>query len=164
MNPIYLDIHLVVNHVPIIGVAFVALLLLIALIARNIFTQKVALWLMAVCALVALIALLSGKEADHLIKSVADISPQYLHEHESIAELSSYTVFLTGGLALLGVLFGKRPVLFRAVVFGVFALSLLCTGLFILTGYLGGQIRHSEIRTDLALHLPIRAIQLGVMG
>src|SRR5712691_11315179 len=160
----YLDIHLIVNHISIVGVAFITLLLLIAMVSRNIFTQKVALWLMVGCALAALVALLSGKQADHLVKNVADVSKQYLHEHEDVAELSSYTIFLTGGLALLGLLFSKRQVLFRAIVYGVLALGVLCSALFVLTGYLGGQLRHPEIRSDLALHLPLRAIQLSVVG
>src|SRR6266567_7453446 len=107
MNPIYLDIHLIVNHIPILGVAFVALLLLIALFFKNTFMQKVSLWFLVGCAVFAAVALLSGKEADHLIKSVPDISPAYLHAHEQIADLSTYTVWFTGGLALIGLLLSK---------------------------------------------------------
>jgi YVTN family beta-propeller protein len=41
-----IEIHLILNHIPILGVAFVSLYLLIATIFNNTFMQKVSLWIL----------------------------------------------------------------------------------------------------------------------
>lgn len=160
-----IEIHLILNHIPIIGVALVGVYLFIGIIFKNIFMQKVSLWLLLSLALVTVAVYFSGLGAEAPAKSLPNVSSTYLQLHEKVARIATITIVLIGGIILLGlVLLKNRDQLFTYFVRGVFAMTLLSTGLFILTGYLGGQITHSEIRSTLAEGISTRAITLGVIA
>ncbi|HEY6286334.1 MAG TPA: hypothetical protein VIX20_11770, partial [Ktedonobacteraceae bacterium] len=159
------EIHLILNHIPILGVAFVSLYLLIATIFKNTFMQKVSLWILLGVALVTIVVYLSGLRAETPVESLPNASKALLQLHEKVARISSVTIWAIAGITFLGLIFlrGKEQ-LFQYFVRGILAMTLLSTGLFILTGYLGGQITHSEIRSTLAVGLPTRSITLGVVA
>jgi YVTN family beta-propeller protein len=160
-----IEIHLILNHIPIIGVAFVSLYLLIATIFKNTFMQKVSLWILLCVALLTIAVYLSGLGAETPVKSLPNVSKSYLQLHEKVARIASMTIWAIGGITLLGLisLRGKEQ-LFKYFVRGILAMTLLSTGLFILTGYLGGQITHSEIRSSTAEELSTRSLTLGVVA
>lgn len=163
MNSI--EIHLILNHIPILGVAFVSLYLLIAIIFKNMFMQKVSLWILLGVALLTIAVYLSGLKAETPVESLPNTSKAFLQLHEKVARISSMTIWAIGGITFLGLAFlRKKQQLFKYFVRGILAMTLLSTGLFILTGYLGGQISHSEIRSTLAEGLSTRAITLGVVA
>jgi YVTN family beta-propeller protein len=160
-----IEIHLILNHIPILGVAFVSVYLLIAIIFKNTFMQKVSLWILLCVALLTIAVYLSGLGAETPVKSLPNVSKAYLQLHEKVARISSMTIWAIGGITLLGlVLLRGREQLFKYLVRGILVMTLLSTGLFILTGYLGGQITHSEIRSTLAEGLSTRSITLGVVA
>ena len=163
MNSI--EIHLILNHIPILGVAFVSLYLLIATIFKNTFMQKVSLWILLGVALVTIAVYLSGLRSETPVESLPNASKAMLQLHEKVARISSLTIWAIAGITFLGLTFlrGKEQ-LFQYFVRGILAMTLLSTALFILTGYLGGQITHSEIRSTLAVGLPTRSITLGVVA
>ena len=163
MNSI--EIHLILNHIPILGVAFVSLYLMIATIVKNTFMQKVSLWILLSVALVTIIVYLSGLRAETPVESLPNASKALLQLHEKVARISSLTIWAIAGITLLGLTFlrGKEQ-LFQYFVRGILAMTLLSTALFILTGYLGGQVTHSEIRSTLAVGLSTRSITLGVVA
>jgi YVTN family beta-propeller protein len=160
-----IEIHLILNHIPILGVAFVSLYLLIATIFKNTFMQKVSLWILLGVALLTIAVYLSGLGAETPVESLSNVSKVYLQLHEKVARISSMTIWAIGGITVLGLVFLRRKEqLFKYFVRGILAMTLLSTGLFILTGYLGGQITHSEIRSTLAEGLSTRSITLGVVA
>ena len=160
-----IEIHLILNHVPIIGMAFISLYLFIALCFRQLFMQKVSLWLLVGLAVLTVAVYLSGLGAEEPAKAVPGVSIAYLQLHEKVARLATLTVCFIGGITLLGlVLLRKRVRLFTYFARGIFAMTLLGTALFILTGYLGGQITHTEIRSSLAQGLSTRTITLGIIA
>lgn len=163
MNSI--EIHLILNHIPILGIAFISLYLLIALCFKQLFIQKVSLWLLVGLAVLTVAVYLSGLGAEEPAKAVPGVSIAYLQLHEKVARLATLTVCFIGGMTLLGlILLSKRVQLFTYFVRGIFAMTLLSTALFILTGYLGGQITHTEIRSSLAQGLSTRTITLGIIA
>ncbi len=163
MNSI--EIHLILNHIPILGVAFVSLYLVIATIVKNTFMQKVSLWILLGVALVTIIVYLSGLRAETLVESLPNASKALLQLHEKVARISSLTIWAIAGITLLGLTFLRsKEQLFQYFVRGILAMTLLSTSLFILTGYLGGQVTHSEIRSTLAVGLSTRSITLGVVA
>src|SRR5215472_9270478 len=160
-----IEIHLILNHIPILGVAFVSLYLLIATIFKNAFMQKVSLWLLLWVALLTIAVYLSGLGAETPVKSLPKVSNAYLQLHEKVARIASVTIWAIGGITLFGLVFLRRKEhLFKYFVRGILAMTLLSTGLFVLTGYLGGQITHSEIRSTPVEGLSTRSITLGVVA
>ncbi|MFL5660140.1 MAG: hypothetical protein ACJ8BW_02180 [Ktedonobacteraceae bacterium] len=82
-----------------------------------------------------------------------------------MARIATVTTCAIGGIAFLSVVvLRNRDELFKYFIRGIFAMTLLSTALFTLTGYLGGQIRHTEISSTLAEGLPTRTITIGVTG
>ena len=119
--------------------------------AKNTFLQKVSLYFLIAFAIISIAVYVSGLGSEDLVKTLPGVSKSYLQLHEKVARISSLTVWFVGGLTVLGLAFLRgREQLFSYFVRGIFAMSLLCTGLFVLTGYLGGQITHAEIRSTLA--------------
>ena len=160
-----IEIHLILNHIPMIGVAFVSAELLIGLVWKNTFLQKVSLCFLIAFAIISIAVYVSGLGSEDLVKTLPGVSKTYLQLHEKVARISSLTVWFVGGLTVLGLAFLRgREQLFSYFVRGIFAMSLLCTGLFVLTGYLGGQITHAEIRSTLAQGLSTRTLSIGVVG
>ena len=130
-----IEIHLILNHIPILGVAFVSLYLVIATIVKNTFMQKVSLWILLGVALVTIIVYLSGLRAETLVESLPNASKALLQLHEKVARISSLTIWAIAGITLLGLTFLRsKEQLFQYFVRGILAMTLLSTALFILTG------------------------------
>ncbi len=149
MNVVHL--HLILNHVPALGVVFAGLLLGIALWHRSAQFQRVALVMMVGCALVAIAVYLTGKGAEDTVEHITGVSEAAIDRHEDAAVASVVAIGVLGGLALVGVLlFRKATAVPTAFAAGLLALTLTTTGLFAWAGYLGGQIRHSELGGSVA--------------
>jgi uncharacterized membrane protein len=140
-------IHLILNHVPIVGVAFVSLLLSIGLIFRNTFTQKVSLLFLVLIAAVTAIVYLSGDGAARAVQGLPGVTTDLIRAHESIARIALVITGFLGALAFFGLaLYWKRDKLPALFISGVLLVSLVTTGIMVWTGLLGGEIRHTEIR------------------
>ena len=140
-------IHLILNHVPIVGVAFVSLLLTIALVFRNTFTQKISLLFLVLIAAVTAIVYLSGDGASDAVQGLPGVTNAVVNAHESIARIALIITGFLGALAFFGLaLYWKRDKLPALFVSGVLLVSLVTTGIMVWTGLLGGEIRHTEIR------------------
>jgi uncharacterized membrane protein len=148
-------IHLLLTHVPIVGVAFVTALLLIGIIFRNTFTQRVSLLFLVFCAAVTVVVYQTGDGAADVAKNLPDVSQSMIHTHEDIARISSFILWAIGGIALLGLFFfRKRDKFPHYFIVGVLTLSIIATCFFAYTGYLGGLIRHSEVRPTSHIVIP----------
>ena len=127
--------------------------------------QKISLWILLGVALMTIGVYLSGLRAEVPVESLPNASKALLQLHEKVARISSLTIWAIAGITLLGLTFlrGKEQ-LFQNFVRGILAMTLLSTGLFILTGYLGGQIAHPEFRSTVGEGLSTRYITLGVVA
>jgi uncharacterized membrane protein len=144
-------LHLILNHVPALGVVFAGLLLGTALWHRSPQFQRVALAMMVGSALVAVPVYLTGDGAEEAVEHIAGVADAAIDRHEDAAAASAVAIAILGGLALAGVVVFRRatgvPTVFAA---GLLVLTLTTTGLFAWTGYLGGQIRHTELGGSVA--------------
>ena len=145
MNEAHL--HLLVNHLPVIGTLFSIALLAWALIRRSPELTRVALGFFVLAAITGLVAYLTGEPAEHLVEEMAGISEPALEEHEETALLATillgaYGVFALGAL----VYFRGRRALSRGFATIALLLSLVPMGMMAYTAYLGGEVRHPEIR------------------
>lgn len=140
-------VHLILTHVPIAGTVIAGILFGVAVRWRNVQFQRLALAFLLVFALVTIPVYFSGESAEDTVKRVPGVLKTAIESHEHAATAAFVTMEALGGLALLGLAVfwwsSTLPSAFTAIVL-VAVLSV--TGLFTWTGYLGGQIRHSEIR------------------
>jgi uncharacterized membrane protein len=114
---------------------------------------------MAVCAIPVF---LTGEPAEEMVEGLPGVSEALIEAHEEAAELAIWVMEALGLLSLLAFFIKFKTESTNKTVMGIaFALSLLTFGLMARTGYLGGQIRHTEIRTGAAANVPAGEILGG---
>ncbi len=133
-------------HVPIVVTPTALLLLAWGAVRQSRELQSAALAMFLLCAVANVVSKQSGERAEDQLEHRVDVSfgnEALQHEHEEMAEKATAVGLLLGALSLWGML-RSRPS--TALLASQLALGLVATGLLAYTGYLGGQIRHSEIR------------------
>lgn len=142
-------VHIMLNHIPVIGVLFCSLLFIISVILKNIQFQRISMVLMLLVALSAIPVFLTGEPTEHVIEDIPTVSKQHIEEHEESAIASLIVMEILGGLSLLGLILSRKQNSLNGFVKnGVIIVSLAASLLFAYTAYLGGHIRHTEIRPD----------------
>lgn len=160
-------LHLMMNHVPVMGVVFGFLVALIGGIARSKVAVRVGLIMLVASGLIAVPVYLTGDSAEELVEHLPGVSEAVIDQHQSAATLSLVFAGVSGALALLTLLFslslepsrsssGKELVARNSITPKVpgtlFVVTMLVTLLggasMIRTANLGGQIRHTEIRAS----------------
>ena len=141
------EAHLSLNHVPIVGLLFGLVFMLIGVRRNSVQAIRAALQTFVVVGLIAAVTGISGLVAADILSTAQWLDANAVHAHE-VAGIT--TVILISGLAsfALFVLFSLRrtPAISRAVTMSLFALALAGLGSALWTAYLGGRIRHSELR------------------
>lgn len=140
-------VHLVFNHIPVIGVPFGVLLLLVALGRKSEELKKVSLGSFIVIALLTLPAYFTGEPAEGIVRNLSDVSKAMIEEHETAALFSILALELLGVVSLIGLVLsrGSKP-LPRWFVMTCLILSLATGAMMARTANLGGQVHHPEIR------------------
>lgn len=142
-------IHLILNHVPILGTYFGIALLVLALMRRSDELNRVALGVFVVAALFTIPVYLTGQPAEHAIEGAPGLSEAVIGPHENAAKIALIASEALGILALGGLLFfRRREPLPHWLPQTSLALSLLVGVWLGYTGLLGGQVRHTEVRPD----------------
>jgi len=159
-----LEVHLAINHIPIVGTACTLLLLLIGLTFRNTFVQKIALWFLLILTAVTIVTYFAGDQAGDLITRLSATSRQLLHMHAQLARTALLAMAFVGGCSLVCLLFARFQNFFNYCTRAIFAMTAVCMVLFILTGYLGGQLAYEEIRSPLTQNLSTNIITLVVVS
>lgn len=154
-------LHLILNHMPILGTAFGSLLLLLGLIKKSPDLKKTGLLFFVIAALVTIPTFYSGRASPRIVKELPGVTRPFIHDHAEAGEYAFIVVGILGALSLLGLILSCRASSERNWVYLVcFVLSLPVGAAMARTAYLGGQIRHTEIRSDFVPpppHLPTSA-------
>ena len=147
MNPAH--VHLILNHIPLIGMGFTLLLLIVAIIRKSNELTNVALIFTVLVALWAIPVYLSGEPAEEVVEDLPGISEQMIEEHEEQAEVAFIFTEVAGVLALISLIarrfsnnIGQKLTILTLLVL------LVSGGLMAWTANLGGKINHPEIRSD----------------
>ena len=144
MNIVHL--HLLLNHVPIIGAVIGVLILAVALLRRNSDIVKLALGLFALIGAASIVVFLTGEPAEELVERLPDFSETITERHEEAALVATIAMGAVGAVAMLFLaMFRNRP-LARWAAPLTLVLALGATGLMGYAANLGGQVRHTEIR------------------
>ena len=157
-------LHLVTNHIPIVGVPFALAILLIGIWRNSNEIKAVSFLIFAVLGLVTIAVFLLGQGGEDFVEDLAGVSHDAIEDHEGVAKFALGSVLLTaaaaafalvryGGLRLLGPRFRKtvdadaqtQPSAFPTwIVLAVLVIALVTSGILGYTGRLGGKIRHPE--------------------
>jgi uncharacterized membrane protein len=145
MSPAHL--HLMLNHVPVLGVIFGLGLLIQGLRRRSEELKRAALGVFVIVGLLAIPVYLSGESAADAVKSLPGVTGPIVERHDNAAAAAFTGMLALGGMALAGLLrFRGARVAPGWFIPSILAVSLLVSALMGWTAYLGGQIRHTEIR------------------
>jgi hypothetical protein len=146
MSPVHL--HLLLNHIPVVGSLFVLALLTVALVRAPSSIARTALWTSATLGVVALAVYFTGEPAEHAVEHLPGVSEPLIEQHEELALVATTMIVVFGALSL-GVLavFRGRALPRWAIIGGLLGM-LAVTGVMAWTANLGGQIRHTEIRAE----------------
>lgn len=143
------NIHLALNHFPIVGLIIAVVLLLAGVLLKQQVLARAALAMTFVLALIAIPVNASGEEAEEVLEHSPyemQVSHDVIHEHEEAAE-SAFYLMLAVGVMALGAFFLLRRNHPRATLATWITLitMVVVAGLMVRVGHLGGEIRHPEI-------------------
>lgn len=149
MSPVH--IHLLLNHVPVIGTLVAIALLAWALLRRNPALTRASLGMFVVFALAGIVVYLTGEPAEHLVEDLPGVSHDAIEAHEEAAFLATALLGGLGALALGGLVALRRaPSVPRGFAILTLGFSLLPATAMGWTANLGGKIRHTEIAAPAA--------------
>jgi drug/metabolite transporter (DMT)-like permease len=139
------QVHLGLNHIPVIMMALAAVILGISMVIRNDSVSKTALWIFVGAGLFCIPVYLSGEGAEETVEKIAGISESMIEEHEDIAKWALAGCSITGFLSLLALLtYSRLSAIFKPA---LMAISIITSVILIRTAHEGGLIRHSELNT-----------------
>jgi len=141
-------VHLIINHIPVIGIGLLILLFIGAIVRKNKGLITVALAFIILISLATIPVYLTGEPAEEVVEDMPGISEELIEEHEEQAEIAFILVEVAGGLALITLIarrysdkLGQRLVILTLLVL------IVSGGLIGWTANLGGKIHHEEIRS-----------------
>ncbi len=141
--------HLVLNHLPII----VPMIGLLVMLGGHIFqgeaVKRTAYFIFIFGALATIPAFATGEGAEETIENIPGISEQLIKTHEEMADTFAILSYLLGAISLLGLWANLQKKSFANLL--SFATMIFCVVVLFFakqTGTTGGEIRHTEIRTD----------------
>lgn len=141
-------IHLMLNHVPVIGAPFLLLLLGIGLARGSRELVTVSLALVVGLALATGLVYLTGEPAEELVEHAPWFRDSLLKTHEEQAMIALVAMLVTGALAGVAIALRNRQgpgAWLPRVVWGGLAVSVALLGW---VSWSGGQIRHDELRSQ----------------
>jgi len=143
----YAHLHLMINHIPVIGLGFAAALLIYAMAKKNEELKKASLWAFLIIALAAIPVNITGEMSEDAVEKLPGVSEAIIEKHDHMAFLALIGMEILGVIAAAGLLISRRGgIINRSVMVALLVVSIAAAGLVGNTAYLGGQIRHTEIR------------------
>ena len=142
-------VHLMLNHIPILGPMLVLVLLAWAIGRRDWSAARLALMFTIFIGVVSIPVYLSGEPAEHALEDLRTLPEATVESHEEAA------VWAFAGLEALAlfaaaVLWKGRngQVPSRTLLMAFAVVTLVVTVATVRTAYLGGQITHTELAPD----------------
>jgi len=147
------QIHLALTHIPVIGIIFGVFILAFALIRKSEELKVFSLGFLVLVALTVIPVYISGESAEELVEHLPGVSENIIEEHEHFVIIPMIVLLLTGAVALVGLLLYKfKNMIHTGTMALLLILSLVTSGLMAKAAHLGGEIRHTEIRSDFKIN------------
>jgi hypothetical protein len=148
MNLSPAHLHLILNHIPILGtLLFAPLVLIWGLVRRSRDVTITGLLLAVILAVSAIPIYLTGEPAEEQLENQPWFDKDRAHTHEEQAEAGLIAVLVTGGVALVALWLSRGARRAPGALTGLVLVGLLVSAvLFSIAALTGGQIRHEEVR------------------
>ena len=141
----FAHLHLLLNHIPVIGTIIAVCLFLISFVGKNADLRRSSLIIFAGVAFLTIPTFVSGFGAQSIAKQPG-VSAALIERHEGAAMLSFWFMLITGALSIVGLWqFHRNSRPARWNVLAVLLFSLVTVGCMARTGNTGGDIRHPEV-------------------
>ncbi len=142
---------LTIYNLPIFGSILGGFVLAHGLWTKSNQTKIAAYYLFIISAIGAGIAYLTGEGAEETVENIQGVLEASIKTHEEFALFALFaliSLIVLGVSSILGLFLTLiKSELTRTVAFIILFISLISFGLVARTGYLGGQIRHTEINS-----------------
>ncbi|EKT4498409.1 hypothetical protein SL054_001963 [Flavobacterium psychrophilum] len=142
-------LHMVVNHFPIIGIIFGFGILISGIFIKNNTVKNTAYFVFIVSAIFAFTSMYTGDGAEEMVEDMPNIGKKIIHIHEEWAEKSAIVLYILGAISIGGLYLNlKKQAKANFISFLVLIIAIAGVILAKFTGTSGGEIRHTEIRTN----------------
>ena len=139
--------HLVVNHLPIVGLIIGTLTLIAGLLLKQREVKLTALSVFIFSAVTSIIAFYTGEGAEEVVENISGISETLIHTHEEYAESFFTLTLVLGSLSLIGFIAEiKSNKYAKHLTYLILVIAIADGVLAKYVGTSGGEIRHTEIR------------------
>ena len=146
MNQAHL--HLLLNHLPILGTVFGLLILAGGFFLKNNTVKRTALGMFVLSALFAIPAYLTGEGAEEVVENLPGVSENLMETHEELAGIFLWMVGVLGLFSLVTFYFDFKSKKIAPTLYALTFVAAIGTLVFAQkVGSSGGEIRHTEIRT-----------------
>ena len=146
------QIHLLLNHVPVIGTIIATLLLALGVGVRSRDVIRVTFGLLVVLALSGVVVYLTGEPAEHLVEDLPGVEHDTLEAHEEFSLFATIALGIVGLVSLVALVRSWRATQVpRGLAIVTLVLAIIASGMMGWTAHLGGLIRHEELRGTAAL-------------
>ena len=152
MNQIH--VHLLITHLPIFGSILGAVVLIHGLWTKSNHTKIAAYIVFIISAIGAGIAYLTGEAAEETVEDIQGVAKKMIEEHEEFAIVALVSLIILGLASIIALFLTlRKPLLTKTIPWVILFISIISFALVVWTGYLGGQIRHTEVNPDTAIQV-----------
>lgn len=137
-------VHLVINHVPFLGITAGLIILVVGLLRKSEEMKKLSLGFLMVSSLFLVPTYFSGENSEERVEDLAGVSESIIEKHDDAAKTSMALGGLLGALALLSIFLKDKNQ--KVALTSILVVGLLAEASIANTAKLGGQIRHTEVR------------------
>ncbi len=144
-------LHLFLNHIPVVGIPIALVSLLYAKRKNNEQMMSATFVFLFVIGVCALVTYLTGEPAEKAIDGIPGITEALIHPHEEAGELGLVATGISVALAVLAMVVNRAEKWARyrnLILNSLLVVLFLNATVLARVAYLGGQIRHSEIRSE----------------
>ncbi len=147
MNTTHL--HLLINHLPIIGSILGGFVLAQGIWNKSELTKIAAYNVLIISSIGAIVAYFTGEEAEEIIENIAGVMENTIKIHEDFAIYALIALIALGISSIIGLWVTIKQNSYSGIVSTVtLVIAFVGFGLIAQTGYLGGQIRHTELNPN----------------
>lgn len=146
-------LHLLITHLPVFGSILGALVLGYGLWTKSNQTKSAAYFLFIVSVIGSSIAYLTGEGAEEAVEKIQGVSENVIKLHANSAMYALISLIVLGVASIFALVETRlKTSLIKSTATLTLLISLISFGLVVRAGYLGGQIRHTEISTVTGQH------------
>ena len=142
------QIHIALTHLPVILSLVGVVVLVVTMLRKNDTLVKTAFYLLLFAGIFAIPVYFTGEAAEEGVEHLPGVSEDVIEKHEDLAAVSFGVVSAVAVVSLIALVYYSKTQLRRLLTPLVLALGLTTVGLMAVTAHLGGQVRHTEIRSD----------------